>query len=67
MAADRREGVRDRQVAVVVGDGPTLAAGRGPDALLEPDAIAEVYYQLHVQPRTGWTLELDVRPWVERF
>ena len=44
-----------------------LAAGRGPDALLEPDAIAETYYQLHLQPRSAWTLELDLRPWSEKF
>jgi NAD(P)-dependent dehydrogenase (short-subunit alcohol dehydrogenase family) len=44
-----------------------LAAERGPDALLEPDAIAEAYYQLHAQPRSAWTLELDLRPWVEKF
>jgi len=44
-----------------------LAAGRGPDALLEPDAIAEAYYHLHTQPRSAWTLELDLRPWVEKF
>jgi NAD(P)-dependent dehydrogenase (short-subunit alcohol dehydrogenase family) len=44
-----------------------LAAGRGPDALLEPDAIAEMYHQLHLQPRSAWTLELDLRPWVEKF
>ena len=44
-----------------------LAAERGPEALLEPDAIAEMYYQLHVQPRSAWTLELDLRPWSEKF
>jgi NAD(P)-dependent dehydrogenase (short-subunit alcohol dehydrogenase family) len=44
-----------------------LAAERGPDSLLEPDAIAEMYYQLHVQPRSAWTLELDLRPWTEKF
>ena len=44
-----------------------LAAGRGPDALLDPDAIAETYYQLHLQPRSAWTLELDLRPWSEKF
>jgi NAD(P)-dependent dehydrogenase (short-subunit alcohol dehydrogenase family) len=44
-----------------------LAAERGPDALLEPDAIAEMYFQLHVQPRSAWTLELDLRPWSEKF
>jgi NAD(P)-dependent dehydrogenase (short-subunit alcohol dehydrogenase family) len=40
---------------------------RGPDALLEPTAIAELYWQLHMQPRSVWTLEADVRPFVEKF
>lgn len=43
------------------------AAERGPDAVLAPDAIAETYYQLHRQPPSAWTLELDLRPYVERF
>ncbi|HLI13521.1 MAG TPA: SDR family NAD(P)-dependent oxidoreductase [Alphaproteobacteria bacterium] len=40
---------------------------RGADALLEPAAIAESYYQLHRQQRSAWTFELDLRPWVEKF
>ncbi len=44
-----------------------LEAERGPDSLLKPEAIAETYYQLHVQPRSAWTHELDLRPWVEKF
>jgi NAD(P)-dependent dehydrogenase (short-subunit alcohol dehydrogenase family) len=44
-----------------------LEAERGPDSLLQPDAIAEMYYQLHAQPRSAWTLELDLRPWSEKF
>ncbi len=51
-------------------DGPhhaDLANERGPDALLGPDAIAEAYYRLHVQHRSAWTQELDLRPWVETF
>jgi NAD(P)-dependent dehydrogenase (short-subunit alcohol dehydrogenase family) len=44
-----------------------LVDERGPDSLLSPDAIAESYYQLHLQHRSAWTLELDLRPWVERF
>ncbi len=44
-----------------------LAGERGPDALLDPDAIAETYYQLHRQHRSAWTQEIDLRPWVETF
>ena len=42
-------------------------AERGEDAVLSPDAIAESYYQLHLQPPSAWTLELDLRPYVEKF
>jgi len=44
-----------------------LAAERPPDAMLEPDAIAEAYFQLHSQHRSTWTQEMDLRPWVEKF
>ena len=37
------------------------------DARLDPDAIAESYYQLHAQPRSAWAWEIEVRPWVENF
>jgi NAD(P)-dependent dehydrogenase (short-subunit alcohol dehydrogenase family) len=33
-----------------------------PDRLMHPNSIAEVYWQLHQQPRDGWTHELDIRP-----
>ena len=42
-------------------------AERGVDAVLSPAAIAEAYYQLHVQSPSAWTLELDLRPYVEKF
>jgi NAD(P)-dependent dehydrogenase (short-subunit alcohol dehydrogenase family) len=42
-------------------------AERGIDAVLAPDAIAEAYYQLHLQPPSAWTQELDLRPYVEKF
>jgi NAD(P)-dependent dehydrogenase (short-subunit alcohol dehydrogenase family) len=42
-------------------------AERGVDAVLSPAAIAETYYQLHLQAPSAWTLELDVRPYVEKF
>jgi NAD(P)-dependent dehydrogenase (short-subunit alcohol dehydrogenase family) len=37
------------------------------DGLLATDAIAELFWQLHVQPRSAWTFEADLRPWAERF
>jgi len=38
-----------------------------PDSLLDPDAIAEAYWQVAIQPRSAWTWELELRPWVEKF
>jgi NAD(P)-dependent dehydrogenase (short-subunit alcohol dehydrogenase family) len=40
---------------------------RGPDGLLKIEAIADTFWYLHHQHRSAWTLELDVRPWAERF
>ena len=42
-------------------------AGRADVSFLQPDALAEQYWQLHRQDPTVWTLELDVRPAVEKF
>jgi NAD(P)-dependent dehydrogenase (short-subunit alcohol dehydrogenase family) len=39
----------------------------GEDTALDPDAIARAYLGLHEQPRSAWTHELDLRPWVEKF
>jgi short-subunit dehydrogenase len=38
-----------------------------PDALLDPDAIAASYLHVLNQPRSAWTQELELRPWVEKF
>jgi NAD(P)-dependent dehydrogenase (short-subunit alcohol dehydrogenase family) len=38
-----------------------------PDGLLNPDAIAQTYFQLHQQQRSAWSLEVDVRPYCEKF
>ena len=46
---------------------PQLRERRGEDGLLDPDAIAEAYWDLHHQQRSAWTLELDLRPWSESF
>jgi len=59
-------------VAHVVIDGGIRSARRGehadaPDSLLDPDAIAMTYLHLIHQPRSAWTWEIELRPWVEKF
>jgi NAD(P)-dependent dehydrogenase (short-subunit alcohol dehydrogenase family) len=59
-------------VAHVVVDGGIRSSRRPadadhPDALLDPDAIAETYLHLVEQHRSAWTWEIEVRPWVEKF
>lgn len=59
-------------VAHVVIDGGIASARRPPDpgkpdALLDPDAIARDYWHLIGQPRSSWSWEIEVRPWVEKF
>lgn len=38
-----------------------------PDAKISPDAIADSYWHLHTQPRTSFTFEFDIRPYVEKW
>ena len=38
-----------------------------PDSMLDPDAIAASYLNVLRQPRSAWTWEVELRPWVERF
>ena len=57
-------------VAHFVIDGGIAQPGRtasGPDALLDPDAIAINYLHVLRQPRNAWTWEVELRPWVEKF
>ena len=38
-----------------------------PDFMLDPDAIAANYWNVLCQPRSAWTWEMEMRPWVEKF
>lgn len=59
-------------VAHFVIDGGVRSAERGRpddgrDLLLDPEAIAATYMAVLRQPRSAWSLEVDLRPWGERF
>lgn len=77
-AMARELGPKGIHVAHVVIDGaidtawiaetaPERYALRERDGILRPDDIAEAYWNLHRQPRSAWTHELDLRPWIEPF
>jgi NAD(P)-dependent dehydrogenase (short-subunit alcohol dehydrogenase family) len=70
----RELGPKNIHVAHVIVDGQIrseryahLEGERGPDSLLDPDAIAAAYLALHRQHRSAWTHEIDLRPWSEKF
>lgn len=46
---------------------PQRAEAAGADGLLDPDAIADAYWQLHAQHRSAWSQEIDLRPFKEVF
>ncbi|MGJ0484435.1 MAG: SDR family NAD(P)-dependent oxidoreductase [Methylomicrobium sp.] len=46
---------------------PEFVAAKGQDGLLQPEAIAETYWQLHRQHPSAWTHEIDLRPFKEPF
>ncbi len=59
-------------VAHFVIDGGIRSAARTeapdrPDSMLDPDAIAMSYWSVLQQPRSAWSWEMEVRPWVEKF
>jgi NAD(P)-dependent dehydrogenase (short-subunit alcohol dehydrogenase family) len=46
---------------------PQIGEERGEDGLLDVNAIAETYWQIHCQPRSAWTQEIDLRPFKENY
>lgn len=44
---------------------PERYALKQQDGILNPDHIADLYWQLHQQPRDAWTHETEIRPWME--
>ncbi|MEP4196199.1 MAG: SDR family oxidoreductase [Aliishimia sp.] len=48
------------------------ASGRDPadlpeDSLMNPDSVAQAYWTMYHQSRDGWTFEMDLRPFGEKF
>jgi NAD(P)-dependent dehydrogenase (short-subunit alcohol dehydrogenase family) len=59
-------------VAHIVVDGGIKSARRPeppdkPASLLDPDAIAATFLHVIHQPRSAWSSEVELRPWVEKF
>lgn len=46
---------------------PAIKEQLGEDGMLSVDSIADAYWNLHSQDRRAWTLELDLRPYKEKF
>ena len=68
----RELGPKGIHVAHFVIDGGVRSARRPdpnerPDSTLDPDGIAQTYLETLRQPRSAWSLEVELRPWVEKF
>ena len=68
----RELGPKGIHIAHFVIDGGVRSARRPdpadrPDSTLDPDAIAQTYIDILRQPRSAWSLEVELRPWVETF
>jgi len=69
-SAARELGPKGIHVAHFVIDGGVRSARRPdpanrPDSTLDPDGIAQTYLDVLRQPRSAWSLEVELRPWVE--
>jgi NAD(P)-dependent dehydrogenase (short-subunit alcohol dehydrogenase family) len=68
-SAARELGPKGIHVAHFLIDGGVRSATRpdSGDRTLDPDAIAQTYLAVLAQPRSAWSFEVDLRPWVETF
>jgi NAD(P)-dependent dehydrogenase (short-subunit alcohol dehydrogenase family) len=71
-SAARELGPQGIHVAHFVIDGGVRSASRPdpegrPDSTLDPDGVAQTYLDVLRQPRNAWSLEVELRPWVETF
>jgi hypothetical protein len=47
--------------------GEQALANLAPDQLMNPESVAEAYWQLYQQPRDAWTFEHEIRPFGEKW
>jgi len=71
-SAARELGPKGIHVAHFVIDGGVRSVRRPdtadrPDSTLDPNGIAQTYLEVLRQPRSAWSLEVELRPWVETF
>jgi NAD(P)-dependent dehydrogenase (short-subunit alcohol dehydrogenase family) len=68
-SAARELGPKGIHVAHFVIDGGVRSETRPDegDRTLDPDGIAQTYLDVLRQPRNAWSLEVELRPWVETF
>ncbi len=46
---------------------PERYARKDRQGILDPEHVADAYWQIHCQPRDAWTHEADLRPWIETW
>jgi NAD(P)-dependent dehydrogenase (short-subunit alcohol dehydrogenase family) len=71
-SAARELGPKGIHVAHFIIDGAIRSKTRPespdkPDAMLDPDAIAQSYVDVLLQHRSAWPQEIELRPWTESF
>lgn len=59
----QRWGVREMKVENEEGGGEE----EEDDGSMDPDELARTYWHLHIQHRSAWTQEIDLRPSIPRF
>lgn len=71
-SAARELGPKGIHVAHFIIDGAVRSETRPenpdkPDAMLDPDAVAQSYIDVLLQRRSAWSHEVELRPWTETF
>ena len=46
---------------------PERYAQKDRQGIVDPESIAEAYWQIHQQPRDAWSHETELRPWMESW